>query len=86
MPTTDVIHLGHLRIDPGLLGDNAAAWMSASGLLVAQAMAPGAVLETAQIAKLNFLLNSASLSLCLNFVFMNLGVGVIEILGFSGQL
>ncbi|MDP6963132.1 MAG: hypothetical protein QGF46_03095 [Planctomycetota bacterium] len=55
MPTTDVIHLGHLRIDPGLLGDNAAAWMSASGLLVAQAMAPGAVLETAQIAKLNLL-------------------------------
>jgi hypothetical protein len=47
--------LGHLSIDPSQLGDNAATWMSTSGLLVAQAMAPGAALEHQQIAKLNFL-------------------------------
>jgi hypothetical protein len=49
------VQLGHLSIDPSQLGDNAAAWMSTSGLLVAQAIAPGAALEQTQIAKLNFL-------------------------------
>ena len=47
--------LGHLSIDPSQLGDNAATWMSTSGLLVAQAMAPAAALEQSQIAKLNLL-------------------------------
>ncbi len=55
MSATDTVQLGHLSIDPRPLGDNAAEWISPSGLLVAQAMAPGAALEQNQIAKLNFL-------------------------------
>ncbi|MBC8369192.1 MAG: hypothetical protein H8E25_04270 [Planctomycetes bacterium] len=55
MTSTAPLQLGHLNIDPALLGDNAEAWLNTSGLLVAQAMAPGAALEQQQIAKLNFL-------------------------------
>jgi hypothetical protein len=55
MTSTAPLKLGHLTIDPSKLGGNAAAWMSPSALLLAQAIAPGAALEQHQIAKLNLL-------------------------------
>ena len=55
MPSTHTLKLGHLTIDPEQLGEHAPLWTNTSGLLVAQAMAPAAGLEQAQVAKLNLL-------------------------------
>jgi threonine dehydrogenase-like Zn-dependent dehydrogenase len=55
MPPTSTLKLGHLTIDPDQLGEHAPLWTNTSGLLVAQAMAPAAGLEQAQVAKLNLL-------------------------------